>query len=399
MMDKQVEATLQRKQSVRMRRFGIAALSYLLWIGLILALDWRGQLIGPVGLVIAGIVASNVVFWVLFQTGLNLRFPDPSLSLPMMLMAIGWAVGFTALMPETRGVNVIVFLMVTLFGVFNLSVRQYLTCWVFAVAGYGAAVWLTLPPAADSARIELEVMYFLLLAGALLWCTLFGYYIGRLREKLETRNEELHEALELVENLAIHDDLTGVYNRRYLMEMLGNEQQRALRHNTPFSLLMMDLDHFKRVNDTKGHIVGDEVLKAFVNQLREDVRGVDVVGRGGRGAGEDGTIGRFGGEEFVVILPGSGADGARQVAERVRMALASKPVETGEGPVPVTVSVGVAEYQAGESVRDLLERADRALYAAKHGGRNRVAAAAPVRDGTPMVYPTAGNTTSTDKGK
>src|SRR5690606_5317062 len=155
-------------------------------------------------------VACNIVFWALFHTGLNLRFRDPSLSIPMLLVALALASVFAAMTPEVRGVNMVTYLMITLFGVFNLSVRQYLTCWALAVAGYGAAVWLTLPPDADRARVETEVMYFLLLAGTLLWCTLFGYYLGRLRSKLEQRNEELHNALALVQSLAIHDDLTGV---------------------------------------------------------------------------------------------------------------------------------------------------------------------------------------------
>lgn len=398
-MDSSGEASLQRHQAVRIRRFAIAAVSYFLWVALIAALAWRDMMTGHAEWLVGGIVATNLVFWLLFVTGTNLRFADASLSMPMMLAALALASAFTALTPEVRGVSMVVYLMITLFGVFNLRVRQYLTCWALAVIGYGTAVWLTLPPEPLPARVELEWMYFILLTGTLLWCTLFGYYIGRLRDKIERRNDELRDALALVENLAVHDDLTGVYNRRFLMEMLGREQQRALRHNARFSLVMLDLDDFKNVNDTYGHPAGDEVLRAFVNRLQEHVRGVDVVGRS-RAENDGSAIGRFGGEEFMLVLPDSGVAGARQVAERIRAAVAAKPVGTREGPVTVTVSIGVAEYQAGESVRDLLERVDRALYAAKHGGRNRVAAAPPGHDSTPMVYPSSpDNDTSTDSGK
>lgn len=376
------EATM-RRQLARQYRFRVAASTYLLWAGLVVWMDWCGYISGYAWWFIGGMAVTNFVFWYLFRSNLNLRFSEPSLSMPMMLVALAWAICFAAIMPDPRGISLIVFMMVMLFGIFNLRVQQYVVCWMFAVTGYAVAVWATLPPDASDERLGHEGMFLGLLAIILFWAAYFGYFVGRLRDRLAKRNNELREALELVKSLAIHDDLTGIYNRRYLMEMLGREQQRALRHNAHFSLLMLDLDDFKEVNDSKGHPAGDEVLRVFVNRLRDHVRGVDVVGRTRR-PDERKAIGRFGGEEFVAILPDTDAAGAKQVAERIRSAVADAPVETTEGPVSLTVSIGVAEYQAGESVRDLLERVDRALYAAKHGGRNQVAVA---------------SATSTDSGK
>lgn len=383
-MDKRADGGLRRRQSTRLHRYGIAALTYLLWAALIVLLDWRGFITGYAWWLIGGMAVTNAVFWAMFRTDLNLRFPDPSLSMPMMLVALFWASCFAAIVPHLRGINLVVYMMVMLFGIFNLRVPQYLASWVFAVAGYALAIWLTLPENASTAHLQVEALYFALLAVTLFWAAFFGYYVGRLRDRLSVRNAELSDALALVKNLAIHDDLTGVYNRRYLMEMLGREQQRALRHNGQFSLLMLDLDGFKEINDTKGHAAGDEVLRVFVNRLRDQVRGVDVVGRS-RPPEDRKTIGRIGGEEFIAILPDTDAAGAQQVAERIRVAVAAEPIDSQEGPVKLTVSIGVAEYQAGESVRDLLERVDRALYAAKDGGRNRVAAAVPGADDKPVA--------------
>lgn len=397
-MDGREDEGLRRRQSARLRRYGIAALTYLLWASFIVLLDWRGFISGYAWWLIGGIAVTNAAFWTMFRTDFNLRFKDPSLSMPMMLAALFLASCFTAIVPHLRGINLVVFLMVMMFGIFNLRVPQYLASWVFAVVGYGLAVWLALPENASTARLQVEALYFAVLAVGLFWTAFFGNYVGRLRDRLAVRNNELSDALVQVRNLAIHDDLTGVYNRRYLMEMLGREQQRALRHNGQFSLLMLDLDGFKEVNDSKGHAAGDEVLRVFVNRLRDHVRGVDVVGRS-RPPEDRKTIARIGGEEFIAILPDTDATGAIQVAERIRGAVAAEPVDTQEGPVKLTVSIGVAEYQAGESVRDLLERVDQALYAAKDGGRNRVAAAVPRSDVSGFAHPASGSDTSTDSGK
>ena len=130
----------------------------------------------------------------------------------------------------------------------------------------------------------------------------------------------------------------------------------------PLTLLMLDVDRFKSVNDTYGHAAGDDVLRAVAEVLRAEVRTIDLPARQG-------------GEEFVVLLPGTNADGGRETAERIRTALAAREVATDAGVLRVTTSVGVAEWAAPLSADELLDAADRALYAAKEGGRNRVVVA------------------------
>lgn len=162
--------------------------------------------------------------------------------------------------------------------------------------------------------------------------------------------------------LAATDPLTGVYNRRIFVELADMAVARAQRNRAPLSLLMLDLDHFKTVNDAHGHMVGDEVLKGFVRLVQTCLRREDMMVR-------------FGGEEFCVLLPDATLEGALSLAERIRALVADTPIEVEDKSLRITVSFGVDCIRPGEAgtVSMLLERADAALYRAKQTGRNRVA--------------------------
>jgi len=182
--------------------------------------------------------------------------------------------------------------------------------------------------------------------------------------KLEGENLDLLMHNRTLSEISARDSLTGLYNRWYVMEKIDSEMNRALRHGSPMSLLMLDLDHFKRVNDSFGHSVGDEVLKVVGQVLRESCRVYDVPGR-------------YGGEEFCIILPETRVGNTTQVAERIRSRLASTQLPVGGTSITVTASIGVAGMDSVAeggvvSAAALLDRADQALYAAKHLGRNRV---------------------------
>ena len=163
-----------------------------------------------------------------------------------------------------------------------------------------------------------------------------------------------------VQQLAVTDSLTGVHNRRYFFELAEREFERARRFKRPLSALMLDIDHFKRVNDTYGHAVGDRVLRALAQQCRQSLRDIDLLGR-------------YGGEEFSVLLPECGLDGASTAAERVRRCVAEMQTETDRGQLAVTISLGVAAVAEDcPNLAFMLNRADIALYSAKKNGRNRV---------------------------
>jgi diguanylate cyclase (GGDEF)-like protein len=183
----------------------------------------------------------------------------------------------------------------------------------------------------------------------------------RLHLKLKRLQDELKLKNEALSRLSITDSLTGLRNRRYADELLAIEVLRARRYRSPLSVLMADVDHFKRVNDEHGHAAGDEVLRGVADRLRDTLRATDV------GA-------RYGGEEFLVILAQNDAEGAALFGERWRQA-----VETAGFPLPggrqvsVTISVGVASFAPGIGTGpELVAEADAALYAAKQAGRNRV---------------------------
>ena len=159
--------------------------------------------------------------------------------------------------------------------------------------------------------------------------------------------------------IATTDSLTGILNRRHFMDQLARERLRAIRYATGFSILMLDIDHFKRINDTYGHPIGDEAIKAMAAAADKCLRPTDAIGR-------------FGGEEFVVMLPHTDEAGAVMAAERIREAVGQIVVPAGTNDVRFTVSIGAATYARGVTVDQFLECADKALYAAKTGGRNQV---------------------------
>ncbi|WP_460537739.1 diguanylate cyclase [Chitinimonas naiadis] len=187
--------------------------------------------------------------------------------------------------------------------------------------------------------------------------------------KLTSALLALEDQLETTSNLqclmreqAIRDPLTGLYNRRYLDEVFGHELARSERDGRPLALVLIDLDHFKRLNDRYGHLAGDEVLRGVAEMLRQAVRESDLVFR-------------FGGEELLLLMPAADAGDALQRSEAIRLQMAEHRFPTGQGPLTVTLSAGMAVWpQHGKCLVSLLDAADKALYAAKHAGRNRVMA-------------------------
>lgn len=171
---------------------------------------------------------------------------------------------------------------------------------------------------------------------------------------------QLQQALLEVEDLSRHDSLTGVANRRQLDQMLQAELSRAMRYGGLFSVLLFDIDHFKAINDMYGHLAGDEVLRQVVGVVSANIRTIDLLAR-------------YGGDEFVVIEPVTGESNAAVHAERLRAAIAANTVVFEGRAIPITVSIGVAEYVSGlKSPDELMGRCDRALYAAKAARRNCV---------------------------
>ena len=169
------------------------------------------------------------------------------------------------------------------------------------------------------------------------------------------------QRLSSIKNIAIYDTLTGLYNRRYFEERLVLDAQKSFYGGTPLSLVMADIDHFKKVNDTFGHTEGDRVLFEIANLLKASVRKKD-------------TVARYGGEEFILILPETGLGEASMIAERIRKLVESTLFEIANARINLTVSMGISNFPSNraKSKEELVKMADEALYDAKRGGRNKV---------------------------
>ena len=185
--------------------------------------------------------------------------------------------------------------------------------------------------------------------------------INKTRKELEKSAQtinHLKEELEKLKEKTIIDELTQILNRRGIMEFLTREYARSKRFKSPLSVLMIDIDDFKKVNDTYGHTVGDKVLKTIAQILKTKLRATDVVGR-------------YGGEEFLVVLPETDLQAALTVAEKLRTEVAKKAFKYKDQVFKVTISLGAAQLKEGESIEELINRADQALYTSKRSGKNR----------------------------
>lgn len=192
-------------------------------------------------------------------------------------------------------------------------------------------------------------------------------FLARVKTQLKRKRfaDKLWENFHLSMQLATTDAVTGLYNRHYLTSHMDTRMEAAQKQGKDLSILMMDIDHFKAVNDTYGHAVGDKVLKEFATRIGRNIRGVDLAAR-------------YGGEEFVVMMPETPADWALMIGNRLREEIANKSFDFDlpEGEIAITVSIGVATSTQGQTPGQLLEEADKALYEAKASGRNKVVVAA-----------------------
>ena len=246
------------------------------------------------------------------------------------------------------------------FGALRLSVRQFMIAWAVGVAA-SAVVSLRLVDNAPSIVPEglpeavLTWLFFVSVMGR---TVLISVYASLMRQRLADSRQALRSTLAEVRDHAIRDDLTGVYNRRYMVEALARAGVNARRADHPVCALLLDLDSFKSINDRYGHAAGDAVLRRFCEIVAGVVRSADIFGR-------------VGGEEFLLILPGADQKAAAQCVERLRQRLRETDWTDIAPDLQLTTSSGIARWAPDDSADTLLARADMALYRAKHAGRDR----------------------------
>jgi diguanylate cyclase len=356
--------TTDATQRLRLQQAGLAVLLMVVSVGiLVYAAHVAGTPAMPVVVWAIVSVSGLVAMLVAIRSGWALNRADPSLTLPQMLFAITSGALAYGMAGAMRGVAFPVLMVILVFGLFQLKPRRVTAVSLYALVAFGVVMWWEATHDPDVYAPAVELGHFLMLAAMLPALSLLSARLTRLRERTRRQRHDLSQALARIQELATRDELTGLVNRRHMSNLLERERQRGVRSGRGFSLAMVDIDHFKAVNDHYGHPVGDEVLRTFAHHAPQALRGTDVVSR-------------WGGEEFVLLLPEAALSAARVGVERLRGRVAATPMAHLSGvPIRISVSVGLTEHIAGESVTQTLERADRALYEAKAQGRNRTVVA------------------------
>jgi diguanylate cyclase (GGDEF)-like protein len=358
------------KQALRMRRFFMALTAYAACGTLAQAYAWIGYLPTWVALGwIAGVAAVNVVFFLAFRLGWNLRMRDASMTQLQIAVSMVALLVLISQVDQGRNALQMLLLMPMLFGVLRLNFRQMARVGLVGVAGYGVVIAIGLHTHSEHVRLELELLNLGSLTGVMIFVCIMCGYISKVREDLAV-------ALTRIRELAERDPLTGLFNRRALLGKLDTEIGRCERRlRRGITLCMVDIDRFKRINDTFGHPVGDEVIRLVGECLGASVRVIDGVFR-------------YGGEEFIVLFEDDSAGSALATCERMRSRVAQLRIPSAPELTP-SVSIGVTCFSLGENGSDLIARADKALYLAKSNGRNCVFEAPPLTSVTAAIGPVA----------
>lgn len=352
--DRQATFTRHALRNVR-----IISYSYLLDGALLCLYVLAGTVTWPPVLtyVVMGLVVGT--FWTtVFRHGWTLHCRDPLMPMTMSLTHQVLQLVGMLLMPQLSFVFLLVLFVVFTSLAMRVALRQATTACISICVGAGLVLWFN--PGAT--RIPDAQPFEQLLAcgfvSLTLWrCIWIGSYNSTMTATLRRRSRELADLTRRVQQLAEHDELTGLLNRRSLLAALDDELRRADRTGQPLAIALLDLDHFKAINDTHGHAAGDRTLKLFAQRVMPLVRTTD-------------RFGRYGGEEFVIVMSGTTAEEAVVPIDRFRAALAARGWDDIVDGLRVTFSAGLAGHRPGETAEDLLRRADTALYAAKDAGRN-----------------------------
>ena len=302
-------------------------------------------------------LVTLAAFYALMRSGLNRRLADPTMLEPQTWVIIGFLAWGYLIGGPGRPVALLLLVAILTFTMSSTTFPQMARESLLAAVLFGAVMWrvAALEGGSTSADV-LQWVFFCVLLLVLVTLCLLVAQMSRLRGEAQCRQAELNDALARIRELATHDDLTGLFNRRHMLERLNNEKHRSIRSGRGFCLAMIDIDHFKRVNDQFGHGTGDQVLGSVANTISAGLRETDVVAR-------------WGGEEFLVMFTDTDLLTAERVLVRIQQALAQTTVAELAPQLRVTFSAGVTGYQPDEMLTSTIDRADRALYAAKAAGR------------------------------
>lgn len=312
---------------------------------------------GDAQLIVGTCLGVFLLAYVLVRSGWSTRFRDPALTFPHALACQGIFVLAYVLQGSDRGNEMIMMGQTIVAAMLRLRPREIL------LLGMGSVALLVLAQGylrlSDPASLPAPIAGLHLVVGGstLLLLSLVGKWVSEIRTRIGKQARALEEALKTVQQMATTDMLTGLLNRREMQELLDKELKLVSRDGTPLTVALIDIDHFKQVNDRFGHQGGDAALRGLARHATTQIRQVD-------------KLARWGGEEFLLMLPGVGHGEALVALERLRTSTETLRIED-QALLTLTLSVGLAQASEGESLDALVERADQALYKAKHAGRNR----------------------------
>ncbi|MGZ5201757.1 MAG: diguanylate cyclase [Telluria sp.] len=302
--------------------------------------------------------ATMATFYAIIRSGLNKRFADPTLAYPQVIAAQTLVAGAYAVLGPVHAATLVLLALVLMFGMFTMRVEAVRAACAYTVVAMGLVMlWCAHTDPAHYQPLH-ECFNFTLVATVMAAIAQLSEQLVSMRLRLKTQRTALQDALSQIRELATRDELTGLPNRRHMLDLLHDHALRRARGGQRFLVGLVDLDHFKTINDNHGHGVGDQALRGFAEQAAAVLRATDVIGR-------------WGGEEFLLILPENGAGDPAMGVERLRAVLATTAICPGVADLRVAFSAGLTRYRDGEPVSQVIERADHALYSAKSAGRGR----------------------------
>ncbi|GAB3540128.1 GGDEF domain-containing protein [Noviherbaspirillum agri] len=316
----------------------------------------QGFIGGTTFLGVAGIVLCAVgLFYAAFKLGINDRFDEPSLMLPQLVTVLMIMLPVAYVEPATQIALVPFVLIAFSFGIFRLSTPSLILLSLGCLAAYLGIITMRWHVEGSEYRWRADLVQWVVLALTLPGMIIVGKQIQNLRQLLKATRYQL----EHYEEKSVRDELTGLYNRRQIQSELEQAKLHADTCSVPFSICLIDIDRFKEINDTYGHLAGDTILREFSRVALDSIRDTDILGR-------------YGGDEFMQILRDTDVKGAVMHAERLRVYAHFLDFQKILAQKHISLSIGVAQYRRGEKITDLISRADSALYQAKQLGRNRV---------------------------
>ena len=326
---------------------------------------------------IFGILYSvNLIIYVAIRSGASLVIKDPSLTATQMMVAIIAVTFVLHYTTDIRGAMMSIYFMIMTFGVFALDRIKMVMMSIFISISFSVLILYEWNTNSQSQVFGISFGQWMILVLGLSWFVYVGGYIYNLQQRIRDQRETLRDneqrlteayndltiTKEKLEEIAVRDDLTGLFNRRHFLERLDEELARAGRGGGGVHVALIDLDHFKQVNDKHGHQVGDLVLRKFADVARRELRRSDVIAR-------------YGGEEFIVLFTEGDTMSVHQVLDRLRTEFAIACVRDINPEICATLSAGLAAWHIEDRPETITLRADLALYRAKNAGRNRLAVA------------------------